>query len=207
MGKHKSFLVVCCSKIFCLTVYIRETNGKCVQLHACDTPGSSPKDKTDSKLSNCYGNADSDHLRRSFESPPRWFGLPLCPSTCPSPPIPPYPPAPLSSFFTISPSLSLPFLLSVGGLQEKVVHFWIRCSFEVQPSFLLSYLSLSSVFPLICSPPLLSPGLSSSPAPPVPLPCSTSSPYQTSSPRFLQLFFSQSPFFIFLCCLLFPLIQ
>lgn len=68
-----------------------------------------------------------------------------------------YPPAPLSPFLSI-----LPICLSVGSLHEKVVHFWISCLFEVSPnsfSHVWNQPFLSSIFPLICSPPVFYPYL------------------------------------------------
>ena len=119
------------------------------------------KDKTDSKLllkSNLKTNLENicwpfDSLYFSVHPSQPTFPAYSTAST-----------APLSSFLTISHSLSLPIWLSIGGALEKVVHFWISGFFEVEPSLLLvcnlSFLSLIS--PLICLPLFLS-------SPPAPL--------------------------------------
>ena len=97
------------------------------------------------------------------------------------------------SFLSLSHSLSLPIPFSVGGLHKKVVHFWICCFFEVQPS-LPPLFSLSSAH-------LLSYLLCHLQHPPVSmfyfylfiyfLPTLLYFfPRQTPGPRFLQLFLS-----------------
>lgn len=155
-GKTR-ILVGCLSKkkTFCPTAWIRRAEHG-VQLQTCCTPGSSPKDKTCSKLSKLLWkyipatNSDtsagpltvSPARSLNLHSPqPAHHHLFLCTRL------------PLFlSFLSLSRSLSLPIPLSVGGLHKKVVHFWIRCFFEVQPSLpplfslssahLLSYLLL-----------------------------------------------------------------
>lgn len=201
LGKHKSLLVVCRGKIFCLTVGIREINGKwcaaaCTRYSGVITKGQ----KLTHSCQNCYGNTYHQRIQTTSAGP---LTVPLHVSLYlhfPPPAHRPHSSVPACSSFFISHHFSLavspnPSLsrLSVGGLHEKVVHFWICCFFEVQPSLLLCNLTfLSSVSPLICSPPLSFPCLYSSLSPPFSPSVLYFFTYQALAPRLHLVFFSIS---------------